>query len=174
MKKIVILLLFIIAMQHSSKAQPAHLSFDHLGIKEGLADADVLDIMQDCQGYIWLATQNGIARFDGYQLKIYKPGAEDKSNLLNFFFNSIIEDKNHDLWVNSLNNGLFKYNRSADRFIQYKVKNFANAGSQNILGTDSTGKIWSNIDNNSTLQQFDPATGVFKRYGNDQKVTASR
>ncbi len=174
MKKIFILLLlsFIITLRNS-KAQPAHLSFDHLDAKAGLPDIDIRDMMQDYQGYIWLATQNGIARYDGYQLKVYKPGIEDKSNLPNFFFTNIIEDKNHDLWVNSLNNGLFKYNRSADRFIQYKVKNFSDKGSQNIAGTDSTGKIWSKIAvfnfDHQNLQQFDPATGVFKRYGNNQK-----
>ena len=170
MKKIIILtfLLLTTALQYS-KAQPAHLSFDHLGTKEGLPDNDIRDMIQDYQGYIWLATQRGIVRYDGYRLKVYKPGIEDKSNLPNFFITNIIEDKNHNVWVNSMNNGLFKYDRSADRFIQYKIKNFANKASQIIAGIDSTGKIWSFIDDYATLQQFDPATGIFELYGQSQK-----
>src|ERR1700753_3382567 len=124
MKKAQILFLALLAtIFHYCEGQPAHVSFDHIDVKAGLPDNDVRDMMQDSQGYIWFATQNGVARFDGYQLKVYKPGIEDKSNIPNFFFSKIFEDKNHNLWANSLNNGLFRYDRSIDRFIQHRAKN---------------------------------------------------
>jgi ligand-binding sensor domain-containing protein/signal transduction histidine kinase len=173
MKKALLLLALIIALQYSY-AQPAHLSFDHLSIKEGMPDNSINDIIQDNQGYIWLTTFNGVVRYDGYRIKVYKPGMGDKGNVPNSLFNGILQDKHHDIWVNSWNNGLFKYDRRADHFVQYKNKSRDNKGFQFTAGIDSTGKIWSFIIATSGfqatgLQQFDPATGIFKRYGNNQK-----
>jgi ligand-binding sensor domain-containing protein/signal transduction histidine kinase len=172
MKKHWLLLFLIVAMQYS-KAQPVHLSFDHLNVPTGLPESNVQNILQDNRGYIWLTTQSGVVRYDGYQVKVYKPGIEDHTNVPNLIFYSIFLDKNHDLWVNSFSNGLFKYDRLSDRFTQYKNKNRENEGSQLWAMIDSTGKIWSEIHYGdyqiNILEQFDPATGVFKRFGNHQK-----
>ena len=173
MKKLFfILLLLIIAWQYGN-AQPNHLSFDHLNIKEGLPDNNIQDMVQDKQGYIWLATVRGIVRYDGYRVKAYKPGAEDKTNVPAYIFTHTFLDKDHDLWANSLTSGLYKYNPSTDHFIQYKNKSLLNKRVQVFMGKDSSGKIWSvvltpGIQFVGTLQQFDPATGVFKLYGRDQ------
>ena len=172
MKRYLLLLLLIVTQQYAH-AQTTHLSFDHLGINQGLPDNSVNDIKQDKQGYMWFVTFNGIVRYDGYRLKVYKPGMGDKSNVPNSLFVSIVEDKNHNLWVNHWSNGLFKYDRSADRFIQYKNKGHEKEGLSFIVGMDSTGKIWSYFfrigSPGVTLQQFDPATGIFKKYGYDQR-----
>src|ERR1700758_3738086 len=142
MKKCLLPLLLIVALQYAH-AQTAHLSFDHLGVNQGLPDNNINAMKQDNQGYMWFATYNGMVRYDGYRLKVYKPGMGDKSNVPNSLFVSIVEDKNHDLWVNHWSNGLFKYDRRADRFIQYKNKGHEKEGLSSIVGIDSTGKIWS-------------------------------
>lgn len=171
-KKCLLVLMFAIAVQYVN-AQPAHLSFDHLNIKEGLPDNSINGIIQDSLGYMWLTTYNGVVRYDGYRVKVYKPGIEDKSNVPSQLFNNVFLDKNHDIWVNSFNNGLFKYDRRADRFIQHKNKNNGKGEFSGVAGMDSTGKIWSVIASNgfvfTGLRQFDPASGKFKSYGNDQK-----
>jgi len=48
-----------------------HYRFDHWGPDEGLPQISVLTITQDRLGYLWLGTQNGIARFDGNRFTIY-------------------------------------------------------------------------------------------------------
>jgi len=173
MKKYLLLLALIVALLYSN-AQPAHLSFDHLNIKEGLPDNNITDMVQDNQGYIWLATVKGIVRYDGYRVKAYKPGIEDKTNVPVYLFVNTFLDKNHDLWANSYTSGLYKYDPSTDHFIQYKNKSLHNKKIQFFIGRDSTGKIWSLVFMSGikpvfTLQQFDPATGVFRLYGRDQK-----
>ncbi|HWD87331.1 MAG TPA: two-component regulator propeller domain-containing protein [Mucilaginibacter sp.] len=173
MKKYLSILLLCIIVQ-CAHAQTAHLSFDHLNIREGLPDNNIQDMVQDKQGYIWLATIRGIVRYDGYRVKAYKPGAEDKTNVPVYLFTSTFLDKNRDLWANSVTSGLYKYDPSTDHFIQYKNKSLHNKKVQFVIGKDSTGKIWSvifipGINPVFTLQQFDPATGVFKLYGRDQK-----
>ncbi|HZY35691.1 MAG TPA: two-component regulator propeller domain-containing protein, partial [Mucilaginibacter sp.] len=170
MKRYLLFLLFVAALQCSG-AQPAHLSFDRLDTQTGLPENLVIDILQDSQGYIWLTTQNGMVRYDGYNVKIYKPGSEDKSNL-NYLFFKIVQDKNHDLWVCGANTGLFKYDRASDRFVQYKNKNATGHGYLALQGIDAGGKIWiASLKPDLSLaglQQFDPAKGVFKTYNPDQ------
>ena len=63
MKKYLLLLLLLITLQYAH-AQPAHLSFDHLGINQGLPDNNINDMIQDNQGYMWFATYNGIVRYE--------------------------------------------------------------------------------------------------------------
>jgi len=174
MKKLFFIpLLFIIAVEFGY-AQPAHLSFDHLNIKEGLPDNIIQDMVQDKQGYIWLATLRGIVRYDGYRVKAYKPGIEDKTNIPAYIFTNTFVDKDHNLWANSLTSGLYKYDPSADHLVQYKNKTLQNKGFQGVAARDSLGKIWSYYSFPghtyvATLQQFDPVTGTFKLYGHDQK-----
>ena len=173
MTKVFILLMLLIILVQDSYAQPKHLSFDHLNVPTGLPEGNVQSILQDSQGYIWLTTQNGIVRYDGYRVKIYKPGAEDKTNVPSLIFCSILQDSKGEIWVNSFNNGLFKFDRSTDSFIQYKNKSLDNKGSQFRADIDFNGKIWSQIHFGDyrarILEQFDPLTGLFKRYGSHQK-----
>src|SRR5579872_1877519 len=119
MKKYLLPLLLIVALQ-CAHAQTAHLSFDHLNITQGLPDNYIQDMVQDKQGYMWIATVRGIVRYDGYRVKAYKPGAEDKTNVPVYLFSNTFLDKNHDLWANSVTSGLYKYDPSADHFVQYK------------------------------------------------------
>ncbi|MGZ3835046.1 MAG: sensor histidine kinase [Mucilaginibacter sp.] len=174
MRKLFFILLLLFATMQYCNAQSDHLSFDHLNIKEGLPDNNINDIVQDKEGYIWLTSVKGIVRFDGYQVKAYKPGVEGKTGVPAYAFTNTFLDKNHNLWANSLTSGLYKYDPSADHLVQYKNKGLQNKGFQFVVAMDSLGKIWS-LDPLpgqtfvATLQQFDPATGVFKLYGHDQK-----
>ena len=122
MKRLFFILQFLLVAQQYSKGQPTHLSFDHLNVPTGLPESNVQGQIQDTQGYIWLTTQEGVIRYDGYRVKVYKPGADDPTNVPNLIFYSIFLDKNNDVWVNSFSNGLFKYDRIADRFLQSKNK----------------------------------------------------
>ena len=52
-------------------AQPSTLNFQHLTPADGLSHSDVLDILQDRRGFIWLATRHGLNRYDGPSFKTY-------------------------------------------------------------------------------------------------------
>ena len=47
------------------------LHFDHLTINEGLSNNTVYFMIQDRYGYIWIGTQNGLNKYDGYSFKNY-------------------------------------------------------------------------------------------------------
>lgn len=73
------------------------------------------DIAQDRTGFIWLAGENGLGRFDGYEFKIYQ-ASEGEHSLNGSLISSLLEDVNGDLWVGH-SGGLARYNRFTDEFI---------------------------------------------------------
>jgi len=55
--------------------------FDHLSLEQGLSQSSVMDILQDRRGYIWLATEDGLDRYDGMSFKVYKHDPADSGSL---------------------------------------------------------------------------------------------
>jgi ligand-binding sensor domain-containing protein len=53
--------------------QQPKISFEKYGVAEGLPEARVSSMIQDDQGFIWFATQNGLVKYEGYDFKTYEP-----------------------------------------------------------------------------------------------------
>ena len=62
--------------------------FEHFTSENGLSQNAGLDIFQDSRGYLWIGTQDGLNRYDGYSFKIYKHDPDDPTSLSH---NSILE-----------------------------------------------------------------------------------
>ncbi|UFH53919.1 histidine kinase [Spirosoma sp. KNUC1025] len=91
---------------------PLRLSFHHLTREEGLSNNNVISMLRDSRGFLWLGTFNGLNRFDGIECRVYKP---TNSGIKGVHIANIIEDKTGDLWVGT-DEGLFTYNRATDSF----------------------------------------------------------
>ena len=63
--------------------------FESFTIENGLSNNHVLDILQDKYGYIWIATRNGLNRFDGYRFVTYKNDPEDSTSLSDNYVTSL-------------------------------------------------------------------------------------
>jgi ligand-binding sensor domain-containing protein len=68
-KVVYLFFLYLIAGFFSSKAQNLSLPFRNFSTDQGLANSDVYDIVKDKKGYLWLATDNGLSKFDGIRFK---------------------------------------------------------------------------------------------------------
>ena len=64
----------------SSNAQLRELRFDHLSVENGMPENYATCSLQDHIGYIWIGTQNGLVRYDGYEVKVYKLETESKKD----------------------------------------------------------------------------------------------
>ena len=102
MKNFFIVTLFILLSYMNSFSQEK--SFQHISDLSGLTNKNVKDIYRDQKGFLWLATQNGLHRYDGYEMKIYKSSSEDKKSLSSNDINVIFEDDQQQLWVGTTNN----------------------------------------------------------------------
>ncbi|NVJ60899.1 MAG: EAL domain-containing protein [Gammaproteobacteria bacterium] len=96
------------------------LFFKNIDSKDGLSQSSIIDIHHSRDGYIWLATQDGLNRYDGYQLKVYKHLPDDPHSLAANFVWSIAEDVQGYLWIGTENGGLSRFNPKTDSFDNFK------------------------------------------------------
>lgn len=82
-----------------SKEYIYNLSFKPLTAYEALPTDEVTRVMQDSNGYIWIATNSGLFRYDGYRLQAYKDNRFTPELLTNNTIKCIVEDKHHQLWI---------------------------------------------------------------------------
>ena len=75
--------------------------FTRLSVKEGLAANRVYTILQDKKGFIWLGTANGLQRYDGRKLIMFRPPANPGEYLPATGIRQVLEDKQHNFWVRS-------------------------------------------------------------------------
>lgn len=166
MKKLLVAVCFIAACL-AGFAQDARTYFDHYDILSGLPEALVRTVNQDDQGYIWLGTQGGIVRFDGYRYKVYNLGTESKNTVSVTNTYTVYIDQFKNLWVSSVKNGLFKYNRSTDSFEQFVFpdKRYTVI---TIKTADQQGNIWGTFLTNKgeeLLTRFDIKSKRFENFG---------
>ena len=166
MRKILLLLLFLVLIKYSG-AQSPDIKFEHIGIKEGLPEDQVKSIMQDVQGYIWIGTQNGLVRYDGYNYKLYNLGSDQVNSLTNTDVSSIFEDRQKNLWVSAIGNGLFMYDRNTDTFKEYKFPGSYSFSIVDINLEDNDNNLWCRYQtaNHSSVVKFNKALGTFEFFG---------
>ena len=96
----------------------ADFKFQHLNTSYGLPNQQVESLVQDEEGYIWIGTRNGLARYDGYNVETYYH-IEGKSNsLVHNFVHGLFVDSKHRLWI-STENGVSLYRPETDDFRNY-------------------------------------------------------
>lgn len=111
----VVMMLGIIA----GRAQP--LTFEYITAKNGLPQSTVLGIVKDKYGFMWFGTWNGLCRYDGYSLKIYRTIPGDTTSLSSSRIHYLYKDKEGTLWVSVFNQVVCRYNYATDNFTRFKL-----------------------------------------------------
>lgn len=112
-----VLLPFILVGQINSQ-----INFHHITTDNGLSSNFSTSTLQDKEGFLWIATHNGLNRFDGYNFIRYTHNPEDSHSISSNQTNTLYEDVKGNLWVGTFSSGICKYDRSADKFIRYAEK----------------------------------------------------
>ncbi|NLB17715.1 MAG: histidine kinase, partial [Syntrophomonadaceae bacterium] len=89
-------------------------------MENGLNSNTVLCVFQDSEGFMWLGTNDGLARYDTYELKQYRNNPNDSNSIGNNSIHCISEDKQKNLWIGT-EGGIYIYERETDRFIQTEL-----------------------------------------------------
>jgi ligand-binding sensor domain-containing protein/signal transduction histidine kinase len=87
---------------------------------EGLSQNRVTQIVQDDQGFIWLATQQGVDRYDGYQFKMFKYDPRQANTLCGVFMLALFKDRSGTLWT-GCEHGLDRFDSSTETFVHYQI-----------------------------------------------------
>ncbi len=127
----------------SSAAQ--EMRFDHISTDDGLSQDIVSNIIQDRQGFIWFGTEDGLNRYDGYGIHVYKHNPRDSHSLNGDWIKDLCVDRERRLWIVT-NAGLNLYNPDSEQFIRIK-HNLLSPSTPNNIGItsvcqDSSGTIW--------------------------------
>ncbi|MBW6536417.1 MAG: hypothetical protein K0B11_15515 [Mariniphaga sp.] len=151
-KRILKFLLFTVLLFVEVKAF-SNVAFYHYGIENGLPESKIVSISQDSVGFIWLAGENGMYRFDGNRFNIYQTTFLNSSPVPFVRINTIYTDTKGTLWVGS-NDGLSYFNSATNRFIKLG-EGFEQ---QRILDIfeDKNGILW--LASEFGLAKFNPNT----------------
>ena len=98
-------------------AQQLQASRSHLSTEDGLCSNAVSMISQDDLGFIWLATWNGLSRFDGYEFYNYKTGNSSYIKNLHNRILDIVIDQSQNVWMHMYDDRVFVLNRHTDQII---------------------------------------------------------
>ncbi len=109
--------------QHSSLLSrfPDASRFARLNIDQGLSQATAMALAQDHAGNIWIGTQNGLNRYDGFEVKVFRPDNLQSLSISDNFVTSIQIDKHDTLWLGTLN-GLNRFNPLLGQFEKNQLK----------------------------------------------------
>lgn len=107
------------AQAHHEALRYKNMSFSRLSIKEGLSQVTGNAILRDRTGYIWIGTQDGLNRYDGHDVRIFRHGRENPQSLGRDFINVLAEDPEGHLWVGTRGNGLDEYDPLSEQFHHY-------------------------------------------------------
>ena len=90
-------------------------NFQSITVNDGLAQNTVWDVIEDHRGYLWIATADGLNRFDGYNYKHYKHNPSDSTTIAGITIFGFFIDSLQTLWVTH-DRGVSVYDRMHDRF----------------------------------------------------------
>jgi ligand-binding sensor domain-containing protein len=134
--------------------QSRYLRFGRLTAEDGLSGNQTYNVAQDNYGFVWFATSNGLSRYDGASIKVYRHDPDDPSSLGHNFIRSLIIDQSGVLWVGTWGGGLNQYDREKDAFIHYQHNpDNPHSLSNNVARTiyeDRNGTIWVGTHEGST------------------------
>lgn len=155
-------------------AQDTDLYFEHIVYGDGFPQSLISNINQTENGFIWIGTENGLIRYDGYNFTRYVKDENDEGSISNNHVNVIYEDKEKNLWIGT-NNGINYFKKKTNNFLPVDVLPIK--GGRNYISSiieDDNNNLWigtfggvkllnkknftlDNISENSNLDLFNRA-----------------
>jgi signal transduction histidine kinase/ligand-binding sensor domain-containing protein/DNA-binding response OmpR family regulator/HPt (histidine-containing phosphotransfer) domain-containing protein len=143
------------------------LYFEHLTMRDGLSMSTINSILQDSQGYVWLATEAGLNRYDGYSVRQFHRERGNDHGLASDYIWSMGEDSHGDLWLATDGGGVARWERRTETFQQFRhdPKRAESLASDSVraLLIDPKGRIWAGTKNLG-LDVIDPGTGAVRHF----------
>lgn len=119
MKRLCLILCLFIGMSVYPAIASEILSVRRLNVGNGLSYNTATCCLQDSYGFIWIGTENGLNRYDGYNNRIYRSNSNHKYSLGNSHIKTLAE-LNQELWIGT-ENGIYIYRHTSDDFSHFDV-----------------------------------------------------
>ncbi|QQS35628.1 MAG: hypothetical protein IPM56_15495 [Ignavibacteriales bacterium] len=123
-------------MSKIALAQSRHINFENFSIKEGLSNDIATSIIQDKDGFIWIGTEDGLNRYDGYEFKIFKFNPANPGSISDDWITRVFQDSKGNIWIGT-SNGLNRYLPVTSTFKIYSLVTDDMENKQQIFGVGS-------------------------------------
>jgi len=129
-------------------AEQRNLMFDRVGTELGLSQGIVTSFVQDLRGYIWIGTQEGLNRYDGFKFETYYHLEEDENSLTHDTIWALLVDQKGVLWIGT-DSGLNVFDQLTQSF---QLKSLGSKSKDvdrvvHVLLEDIQGNVWVGTDN---------------------------
>lgn len=177
--RLLITFTLLVILANNVNGQPNPLVFEHLTIDDGLSMNTVSSIIQDKQGYLWFATNDGLNRFDGYSFYVLKNQKNNPNSLSDNYVTDLALDNAGNIWIATNNGGVNKFDIKTEKITVFNsTPNKSNSLSSNSISKiyiDKVGRIWIATPG-SGLNLLDERTNtvtIFKNDPNNPKSISS-
>ena len=150
-----------------SFAQTSHIYFNRIDAENHLPGTNISSILEDGLGFIWIGTENGLVRYDGYRYKVYDLGSIKHNKLPVTDVVNMVCSKDSSVWVSTSYNGLFHYIRSSDSFEQFNYPEKETPTMRFMITTiDEKGDLWGSrwVDRQTIPARFNTKTKTFETF----------
>src|SRR5579872_5186342 len=94
----ILLVLFSSGRYTLAQSDIEKIKFSRIPGNYGLSNSNIRCILHDSKGFLWVGTEDGLNRFDGYSFKVYRNDEDDSTSLIKNAINSLFEDSRGVLW----------------------------------------------------------------------------
>ena len=146
--------------------------FQNYGRQEGLPHPVPTALAQDTDGFLWIGTQGGLARWDGYRFQAYKPDARQPGALPDGWIHALHTDPHGRLWIGTSAGGLVLYDGMQDRFTPVPVDAEIDGRTHiEVIADDGAGGLW--LGTEAGLRHLDPQSRAVYALRHDAQDPAS-
>ena len=155
----------VLVVPRLAAAGGERLYFEHLSARQGLSQNSVTAIVQDRKGFIWIGTRDGLNRYDGADVRVFRRQPGDPHSLGSNYVLSLYADSAGQIWVGT-DKGLYVYKPEAECFESFGGVGSSGrkvSGSVTSIREDRGGRIWI-AENAGSLFCYDPVSGQMDGY----------
>ena len=138
MKRLVLLILNLL-MPILLSAASNDLRFRHFSVEDGLSSNSVRAIMQDKHGFLWIGTDEGLNRYDGVNVKLYRLNKQGANEAISSLYNTA--DK---IWIGT-DEGVYVYDYETEQIVPFDLTTSSNTSiktNTNYITKDKDGNLW--------------------------------
>ncbi|RMH65140.1 MAG: hypothetical protein D6677_03220 [Calditrichaeota bacterium] len=153
--------------QHRPNTQQIKPALEHLSQQAGLSDNFITSVLKGPHGFVWIATRNGLNRFDGREFRIYRKDSQNPFSLGDNHLKCLLKDAEGRLWIGTNAGGLFTYNAVKDHFEKQPLSEDSSTTHPvtgiNALAEDPQRNLWVGTSG-SGLIRYDRKQGTHVVY----------
>ncbi|MBP7808944.1 MAG: SpoIIE family protein phosphatase [Bacteroidia bacterium] len=153
-----------------SQKQCTQVKFKNYGADQGLAVTTAFSIVQDDNGFLWIASIDGLLRYDGYKFVSYKNNFNDSSSISDNTVSYLSKGKGNHIWMGTYSGGVNVLDANTGKFKRYQNNpNDIHSLSSNRVWSvleDDNGIVWAGTDNG--LNRIDTKTNKVIRYQHEE------